>query len=554
MATLDFLSPYELTFGLNPGSGNIATPYAFWNLLIPDLQRMGVKKVRFQLSLDSIEVPQGTFNLAALDDAVSHLNAANIVMTFPFRNAPSWYNGAFVQNATDEPFIFPDPTSFANVCTTIATRYDGNHGHGKIDRYEVGNEDGDIHNTPPAFTFNLNQALTNGLNYATIAVQAVPNAMLPNAIAQFGTWNGSGQKFQLPNGCNQGDTSLTIQQVGTGTFTANQNYSNGSPINVQYTGLQSSTSPYWDGTGGVLGSNKPKPARDPQFWLPIQKAAYQAIKAVSNVPVGMNALWWLQPKGGGVYNQPLSQFATYLDFYYRNGGKGFFDYVNFHYYSNGVDPTVGDAQTITIGAAIQELAQIMGNWGDSGTKIKITEYGYQVPTDAATEAIRSARFKAIQDAARLSGVVDEIAFFSLNYTVPTPSQSSLVQNNGSGYTYGQTFTDLQQYIATYPYWNQAPPAQNIPGGGGATITPAGIGSSGGYSSIQLKGPSTFSKIRKAVPSRGAMMNKINDASEDSLETFKSAEQAVINHVEPLVTTARWEVHNTVQRLRRFLGL
>src|SRR6266704_3636450 len=144
MAFLNYASPYGMTFGLNPGSGNIASNFAHWDLLIPDLALIGIKKVRFQLSWDSIEVPQNTYNYGALDDAVTHFNNNNIEVTFPFREAPAWALTNPAQQRTDEPNYAADPTMLANFATLIATRYDGNHGHGHIDRYEIGNEEYNI--------------------------------------------------------------------------------------------------------------------------------------------------------------------------------------------------------------------------------------------------------------------------------------------------------------------------------------------------------------------------------------------------------------------------
>jgi len=403
MTFLNYANPYGMTFGLNPGSGNIANPFAFWNLLIPDLSRIGIKKVRFQLSWDSLEVPQNTFNWGALDDAISHFNAENIQVTFPIRSAPAWGLGApgGSQQASDEPWILADPTAFANFCTVVATRYDGTHGHGTIDRYEITNEEADIHNTDPLGGFHCTHA---------------------------------------------------------------------------------STSPYWGAGAGVAitNANKYKPARDPQYFVPILLAAYPAIKAVSpTVPVGMGAMWWNQPKGGGLYAQSTSQMAQFLSFMYSNGCKGNFDYINFHYYSNATDPTVGSNQTAKFADLLTELKAVRDANNDT-VHCKVTEFGWQVPQDVPDGATQWKYYNDILEASRLSNFVDEVDLFTIGYNPNFGTGSSLTSLDAGVESFRQpTFANVQAYIAQYPIWAINPPPSPVTTASQSGAGDPGSGPSGG---------------------------------------------------------------------------
>ncbi len=398
--TLNFANPYGMTFGVNPGSGNTGTPFSHWDRLLPDLALLGVKKIRFNYSWDSIEHPQGTTDFTVLDDAVSHLNAAGIEMTYVIRGAPTWAETNPAQQASDEPWILADPTMFANWCTTIGTRYDGTHGHGQIDRYEITNEEANIHFTPSGGGFHCTHA---------------------------------------------------------------------------------SSSPYWGAGAGaaITNSNKYQPARDPQYFVTILPGAYDAFKAINSVPVGMGSLWWLQPTGDNTYNQPKSQMQTFLEFMYNNGMKGKFDYVNFHYYSNAVDDNVGNKQTEAIIPLINDLKAVVAANNDT-IPCKITEFGWQVPTDVPDGATQWQQYKNLLDAARLSNFVDEVDFFTLAYQPNFATGSSLTSLDAGVETYRTpTFANLQNYIATYPLWPINSGGGGSGGGGQQTTGSSGYASPDG---------------------------------------------------------------------------
>jgi hypothetical protein len=65
------------------------------------------------------------------------MNAANIHVDFAIQAAPSWHLSQMCKGT----LFLPGPNDIAQFATLIATRYDGNHGHGRIDAFEIGNHE-----------------------------------------------------------------------------------------------------------------------------------------------------------------------------------------------------------------------------------------------------------------------------------------------------------------------------------------------------------------------------------------------------------------------------
>jgi len=122
------------------------SPYGFTTInaddqLVQDYKQLNVCWVRFQIREFNIEKSPGQFNWTALDQAVKTMNDAGIHLNVPlecFRPVNGGKNDCF-----NKPYI-PTPDQMANFATQIAQRYDGNHGHGKIDAFEILNEEGDF--------------------------------------------------------------------------------------------------------------------------------------------------------------------------------------------------------------------------------------------------------------------------------------------------------------------------------------------------------------------------------------------------------------------------
>jgi hypothetical protein len=103
--------------------------------LVSQLHQLNICWTRLQMDETSIQPSPGVFNWSGLDQAVATLNAAGIHIDFPLR----CFGGACFSNPT-----LPTPAQMAAYATAVASRYDGRHGHGRIDAFEVGNEEYDF--------------------------------------------------------------------------------------------------------------------------------------------------------------------------------------------------------------------------------------------------------------------------------------------------------------------------------------------------------------------------------------------------------------------------
>jgi hypothetical protein len=451
---LKYPDPFCMTWGINPGTGNPGFVFPSWNLLLPDLRRLNIRKNRVQLSWDSIEITPGNYNFIVLDDIVGNCNANNIELIFPIRGAPAQY---LTVQTSNEPHFQPDPDQFAKFCSIIATRYDGYHGFGHIDRIQITNEESNIANTDPAYNVTLQTDIPSGTNNITsFNITAIGGGknILVGAVIQFGAFGGGGQTVTVSQIVLATDTIIHVQ-----SFNSNQHYIVGSTIAVQYAVTNATSSVYWGAAtpgGLVTNANKYKPNRDPQFYWNLYLKALQAIRNVSNVPVEMGAMFWLQPANDGIYAQPLSQMATFLNFLYSKGLAGKLGRINWHYYSNAVSDIIGNNQVVTIGQLINELTTSRNNAGDNATMATIGEFGWQIPTDVPDSDTQWQQYFNLLEAARQSSLVNEVSFFTLGYTANFASGSSLTSLDAGVVSYRQpTFNNLADYIAQHPRstWN-----------------------------------------------------------------------------------------------------
>lgn len=391
--------PYGLTIGLNPPVGQPASNYTNWTNLFADMANLGCSWLRFQLSWSNIQFnqsdPVSAWSLAPLDDAVFQCNSAGIHLVFPLRNAPSWAFATSSQRMTDQTpgnssnndgVYAPDPTLFSQFAQAIATRYNGltlntltGQPYGFIDAYEVGNEEFNSTATSMTNTITLAQTLTSGQNYATFQVSALPFQVNAGTTWIFGVLNSGGQLFQVSTLAASGATQISVQAVGGGTFTASATVSTGSVMTQKVFGFHNSPYALYNAVSGMSLSQKAQPTRDPYYFAPVLQATYPAIKASSpNALVGMCAMWWTQPTNiGGVPNTPLSNYNAFLSGMYLAGCKGYFDYVNFHWYTNAVSPQVGSNQVITLLAALSDIASVLTANGEPAKPIWLTEFGWQ---------------------------------------------------------------------------------------------------------------------------------------------------------------------------------
>lgn len=122
------------------------SPYGFTTInadagLVSAYKQLNVCWVRYQYHWDKIETSPGVYNWSAVDSAIQTMTNAGIHVDFAIQSAPSFRQTV---DCYGSPFL-PGPNEMATFATILASRYDGRHGHGKIDSFEIGNEEYDNH-------------------------------------------------------------------------------------------------------------------------------------------------------------------------------------------------------------------------------------------------------------------------------------------------------------------------------------------------------------------------------------------------------------------------
>lgn len=144
-----------------------------------------------------------------------------------------------------------------------------------------------------------------------------------------------------------------------------------------YTGL------YGSANQVITGANKIQPARNPLYFESVAAACYPVLKTTGK-PVGMCAMWWVQPANpGGIPNTTVSNYYAFLDTLFAAGTlPQYADYLNFHYYSNKTSslPSGGSNQCITYAAALSDIQSVINKYS-STLKVRCTEFGWQANTN-----------------------------------------------------------------------------------------------------------------------------------------------------------------------------
>ncbi len=345
--TLQFPFQHTVTNG-HLASKN--SPYGFTVLqfrqqTVADLKELGVTWVRYQLDWSKIESQPNHFDWSTLDAVVILANANGIYITFPIQNAPQW---ALSQTCQGNPLL-PNPDTFAQFAGTVAYRYNGKHGHGYIDSYEVGNEEFDS------------------------------------------IW------------------------VGT-----------------------------WE---------KSIPCRQPNFYAPLLKEAYQAIKAQSpNALVGMFGMLWAN----------TDHIRSFMQGLYDRGDAAFFDFANFHYYRCGDGGS--DPSTTTPGYPTGKypsfdlewhiIHEVMARNGQPGKPIWVTETGwpthgiYQDPKCVITPQVQSQYLQYVLSEAKNSHTIQRLFW----YTIDKVDGMSITQPNKSDNKLPSFYT-MRTFVLQNPTWH-----------------------------------------------------------------------------------------------------
>ena len=174
------------------------SPYGFTTVhvdaqLISLYKELNVCWVRYQYhwakgsgKKPGIEASPGAYGWSDLDSSIALLNAAGIHIDFAIQDAPDW-DRSQVCAVTGQHFL-PGPGEMATFAKAIATRYNGNNGHGFIDSFEIGNEEFDNYYVPgnPA-----SEACRSASYYGEVlkaGYQAIKAASPKALVGMFGMW------------------------------------------------------------------------------------------------------------------------------------------------------------------------------------------------------------------------------------------------------------------------------------------------------------------------------------------------------------------------------
>ncbi len=175
-----------------PGSAGpcgFDSPYGFTTIhadeqLVAVYKQLNVCWVRYQYHWVKIEKSPGVYDWGPVDAAIATMNRAGIHVNFAIQSAPLFH---LTLTCYGTPYL-PGPAEMAQFAAIIATRYDGKHGHGKIDSFEIGNEEYDNH-------FVQNSAASEACRSAVVygpvleAGYKAIKAANPNAlVGMFGQW------------------------------------------------------------------------------------------------------------------------------------------------------------------------------------------------------------------------------------------------------------------------------------------------------------------------------------------------------------------------------
>lgn len=303
------------------GPCSAASPYGFTTVnadssLVARYKDMNVCWLRYQIHQDDIETSPGVYNWKVLDSVVIYMNSVGIHLDVPLQCFDA---GCF----SSQPAI-PTAAEMTDFATKIATRYDGKHGFGYIDAYEIGNEE-----------------------------------------------------------------------------------------YVSY---------------------------DASVYGPILKAGYQAIKAVN--PAAIVGMY-------GPYPSSLTRTNEIFGAIFSGGYGGYMDFLNFHYYNQGEDPTVTVGDRPSFDLKWQTVHNIAAQYGYGSKPIWVTEIGWTVTPLSGrknvTPEVQSQYMQYVTSKASASGTIRKIFWFTINYG----SQGNNIYPPSGPLP---AYTALQAFVKQYPIW------------------------------------------------------------------------------------------------------
>lgn len=230
----------------------------------------------------------------------------------------------------------------------------------------------------------------------------------------------------------------------------------------------------WNDTPPAHGTDE----RDAsQNYAEILKQTYSAVKAYNpNILVVMDGIW------AGAYH--------HLDDLYQMGCKGYFDRINFHYYT-GQDIGASFGERIMPNSITSEhfptvlgyLKHIADINNDPGMKIWLTEFGWRLP-----EKEKSKNIVYILDNCRKTGYVERTNYYEF---APYPDDSIALVDNITladnpkdnrdefgwvgNYAPKKSYYEYKKYAEKYPLWDRKEYVDYIPkASGNAGIANAGF--------------------------------------------------------------------------------
>jgi polysaccharide biosynthesis protein PslG len=157
---------------------------------------------------------------------------------------------------------------------------------------------------------------------------------------------------------------------------------------------------FWDANIGTASYQ----CRTASYYVPQLKAGYAEIKGQSpNALVGMLGYWWESISGEQKFMQDM----------YAQGAKGYFDFANFHYYTQGKDPRVTQGDVPSFHDRWQTMHNVMVANGDGAKPIWVTETGFFASDGLTNQQIEQYMLYELQSSQQ-SGVVAKFFWYTIN--------------------------------------------------------------------------------------------------------------------------------------------
>ena len=175
---------------------------------------------------------------------------------------------------------------------------------------------------------------------------------------------------------------------------------------------------------------------------PVLKAGYQAIKAASpDATVGMFGQWY----------RNISHIQKFFTDLYTEGYGPYMDYMNFHFYNGGLDPSSSHGNTPSFDLWWQTIHNIAGQHGFADKPIWVTEVGWPIykdnhPEQPVAPQVQAQYLQYIMDQASKSNVIQKVFWFTINYG----TQADNIAPPSGPLPAFQTY---QQIVNQHPLWH-----------------------------------------------------------------------------------------------------